>query len=118
VGTHSASLHAEGRAVDWHLDVAVPADRREAARLIALFIAPDRLGQPQALARRMGIEEIIRDCGYRGAGAGQFRPYQPCLSKRGKLRRTVDKTIAHRDHLHIGLTKAGAAKKTSFWTRR
>ena len=23
--------------------------------------------------------------------------------------------IAHRDHLHIGLTKAGAAKRTSFW---
>jgi hypothetical protein len=117
-GPHSASLHAEGRAVDWHLDVAVPADRREAARLIALFLAPDRLGQPQALARRMGIEEIIWDCGYWGAGAAQFRPYQACLSKRGKLRRTVDKTIAHRDHLHIGLTKAGAAKKTSFWTRR
>ena len=117
-GPHFASLHAEGRAVDWHLDVAVPADRREAARLIALFLAPDRLGQPQALARRMGIEEIIWDCGYWGAGADQFRPYRPCLSKRGKLRRTVDKTIAHRDHLHIGLTKAGVAKKTSFWTRR
>jgi len=29
----------------------------------------------------------------------------------------VSDTIAHRDHLHIGLTKAGAAKKTSFWTR-
>ena len=52
------------------------------------------------------------------AGMSQFRPYSPCLSKRGKLRRKVDKTIAHRNHLHIGMTKAGAAKKTSFWTRR
>jgi hypothetical protein len=117
-GPKSASLHAENRAVDWHLDVDVPADRREAARLISLFLAPDRLGQPQALARRMGIEEIIWDCGYWGAGMSQFRPYSVCLSRRGKLKKHVDKTLAHRDHLHIGLTKAGAAKKTSFWTAR
>jgi len=116
-GPKSASLHAEGRAVDWHLDVDVPADRREAKRLIALLLAPDKLGQPQALARRMGVEEIIWDCGYWAAGMDTFRNYSPCLSKRGKVRKHVNKTIAHRDHLHIGLTKAGAAKKTSFWTR-
>ena len=116
-GKGSASLHAEGRAVDWALDVDVPAQRREAERLIALLLAPDRLDAPQALARRMGVEEIIWDCGYWGAGMDQARPYGPCLSKRGKLRRKVDKTVAHRNHLHIGLTKAGAAKRTSFWTR-
>jgi hypothetical protein len=116
-GPHSASLHAENRAVDWHLDVDVPADRKEAERLIALFLAPDRLGQPQALARRMGLEEIIWDCGYWGAGMDQFRPYSVCLNKHGKLMRHVDKTLAHRDHLHLGLSKAGAAKKTSFWKR-
>ena len=116
-GPRSASLHAEGRAVDWALDVDVPAQRREAGRLIRLLLAPDRLGAPQALARRMGVEEIIWDCGYWSAGMGQARPYSPCLSKRGKLRRKVDKTVAHRNHLHIGLTKAGAAKRTSFWTR-
>jgi hypothetical protein len=116
-GKKSASLHAEGRAVDWHLDVDVPADRREATRLIALFLAPDKLGQPQALARRMGVEEIIWDCGYWSAGMDQFRDYSPCLSKRGKVRKHVNKTVAHRDHLHIGLTKAGAAKQTSFWAR-
>jgi hypothetical protein len=117
LGPGSASLHAEGRAVDWALDVAVPAQRRAAEKLIALLLAPDRLGRTQALARRMGVEELIWDCGYWGAGMPQFRPYGPCLSKRGKVRRSVNKTIAHRDHLHIGMTKAGAAKKTSFWTR-
>ncbi|MBE2316539.1 hypothetical protein DVA67_011170 [Solirubrobacter sp. CPCC 204708] len=117
-GKRSASLHAEGRAVDWALDVDVPLQRRAAEKLIALFLAPDRLGQPQALARRMGVEEIIWDCSYWGAGMASFRPYSPCLSKRGKLRTHVNKTVAHRDHLHLGLTKAGAAKKTSFWTQR
>jgi hypothetical protein len=117
-GKGSASLHAEGRAVDWALDVDVRVQRRAAEKLIALLLAPDRLGQPQALARRMGVEEIIWDCGYWGAGMAQFRGYSPCLSKRGKVRKHVNKTVAHRDHLHIGMTKAGAAKKTSFWTRR
>jgi hypothetical protein len=27
----------------------------------------------------------------------------------------VNRMIAHRDHLHLGLSKAGAAKRTSFW---
>src|SRR5215218_2956948 len=32
-GRHEASLHAENRAIDWHLDVAVAADRRAAQQL-------------------------------------------------------------------------------------
>jgi hypothetical protein len=117
-GRREASLHAEGRALDWHLDVGNPADRRQAARLIALMLAPDAAGNPQALARRMGVEEMIWDCGYWMAGMGEFTPYRPCYSKRGKLRRHVDATVAHRDHLHFGLTRAGAAGRTSFWAAR
>lgn len=58
-GKHEASLHSEGRAIDWHLDVTNAADRREAERLVRLLLAPDSLGNPQALARRMGVEELI-----------------------------------------------------------
>ena len=115
-GPHEASLHAENRAVDWHLDVTVPADRAAARKLIDLLLAPDRTGLPHALARRMGVEEIIWDCGYWGAGMDRFRPYSACRSKRGKLRKHVDPTIGHLNHLHIGMSKAGAAKRTSFWT--
>ena len=117
-GKGSASLHAENRAVDWHLDASVAADKREARRIILLLLAPDRAGNPQALARRMGVEEIIWDCGYWSAGMSAFKPYSPCYSKSGRLRKKVNKTVAHRDHLHIGMTKAGAAAKTSFWTRK
>jgi hypothetical protein len=28
----------------------------------------------------------------------------------------VNKTIAHRDHIHIGMSKPGAKAQTSFWT--
>jgi len=115
-GKNSASLHAENRAIDWHLDVAVKADRKAADKLFRLLLAPDKAGNPQALARRMGVEELIWDCGYWGAGMSNFKPYSYCYTKRGKLRRKLDKTAAHRDHIHIGMTKAGAKGRTSFWT--
>ena len=93
-GKESASLHAENRAIDWHLDVRVPADRRAAERLIRLLLAPDAAGNPQALARRMGVEELIWDCGYWGAGMTEFTPYSPCYSQAGKLRKHVNPTVA------------------------
>jgi hypothetical protein len=116
-GKRSASLHAENRAIDWHLDAAERGDREEAERLIRLLLAPDAVGNPQALARRMGVEEIIWDCGYWGAGMSEFSKSRVCYSKRGKLRRRFDKTAAHRDHLHIGMTRDGAMGRTSFWRR-
>jgi hypothetical protein len=114
-GPDQASLHAEGRALDWHLDVGDPADRREARRLIELFLAPDRVGTPHALARRMGVEEIIWDCSYWGAGMEDFIAYKPCLNRHGQLRKHVDPTIGHRNHIHFGLSKAGAMRRTSYW---
>jgi hypothetical protein len=115
-GKKQASLHAEGRAIDWHLDARRPADRREAERLVRLLLAPDSLGSQHALARRMGVEEIIWDCGYWGAGMTEFGEYDPCFNKHGRMRKRVNATVAHRDHVHIGLTKAGAATRTSFWS--
>jgi hypothetical protein len=114
---HEASLHAENRAIDWHLDAGSPADRRVADELIDLFLAPDSGGNAQALARRMGVEELIWDCGYWAAGMAELQPYRPCFGKRGKPRRHVNVTVAHRDHVHIGVTRAGAAGRTSFWRR-
>jgi hypothetical protein len=114
-GKGSASLHAENRAVDWHLRASDPRDRREARALIRLLLAPDRAGTPRALARRMGVEEIIWDCSYWGAGMDQFKAYAPCVNKHGDLRRRVNVTVAHRDHIHFGLSKDGARARTTFW---
>jgi hypothetical protein len=117
-GKRSASLHAENRAIDWHLDALQRADRRAADKLFRLLLAPDRLGNPQALARRMGVEELIWDCGYWGIGMTQFRPYSVCYKRNGKRRKRFDRTAAHQDHIHIGMTKRGAKGLTSFWTAR
>jgi hypothetical protein len=117
-GEREASLHAENRAVDWHLNVYAPDDRKAARTLIELLLAPDGAGLPNALARRMGVQEIIWDCSYWGAGMEVFKAYAPCLNKDGELRKRVDRTIAHRDHVHLGLSKAGAMMRTSFWQHR
>ena len=114
-GKRSASLHAENRAIDWHLDAGVAADRDAARRLIHTLLAPDRAGTPRALARRMGVEEIIWDCSYWGAGMEDFTKYSPCFTRRGKPNKKVDRTTAHRDHIHFGMSKAGAMGRTSFW---
>ena len=116
-GKHEASLHAENRAIDWHLDATRSADRKEAQRLIDLLLAADSAGNQQALARRMGVEELIWDCGYWAAGMTGFQPYRPCFGKRGRPKRHMNVTVAHRDHVHIGMTRAGAKAKTSFWRR-
>jgi hypothetical protein len=115
-GKHQASLHAENRAIDWHLDAFNKADSRAADKLIRLLLAPDSAGNPQALARRMGVEELIWDCGYWGIGMPEFKPYSVCYKPNGKKRKHFDRTSAHQDHIHIGMTKAGAKARTSFWT--
>jgi hypothetical protein len=69
-----------------------------------------------ATHRRMGVEEMIWDCGYSGAGMTEFEPYPACFNKHGTRRKHVDPSVAHRNHIHIGLTKAGAARRTSFWS--
>jgi hypothetical protein len=116
-GENSASLHSEGRAVDWHLDASRPADRREARRLIDLWLATDSAGNEHALARRMGIQEIIWNCRSWWSGADGMGNYSVCFTERGKPRRRVNYTAAHRDHIHIGLSRAGARMRTSFWAR-
>jgi hypothetical protein len=114
-GTHSASLHAEDRAIDWHLDVTNSADKAGARKLIDLLLAPDQAGNQHALARRMGVEELIWDCSYWSAGMDDFQRYGVCYGRSGKPRKHVDPTAGHRDHVHIGMTKRGAAGRTSYW---
>jgi hypothetical protein len=117
LGEDNYSLHAEGRALDWHLNVHDAGDRREAKRLINLLLAPDKLGNPHALARRMGIQEIIWDCQSWWSGSTGMGEYSVCYrGKNGRYKNPGD-TLAHRDHIHFGLNWRGARKRTTFWSR-
>src|SRR3954469_6344916 len=59
LGKHTYSLHADGRAIDGHLDAHKAADRGAARKLILTLLATDKAGNAHALARRMGVQEII-----------------------------------------------------------
>lgn len=117
IGEDNYSLHAEGRALDWRLDAANRRERREAERIIKLLLAPDRAGNERALARRMGIQEIIYNCRSWFAGMDRFKKYSACYDSRGRRKRRVNRTIAHRDHIHFGLSRRGGMGRTSFWER-
>ena len=104
------SLHSEGRALDWRLDARNKRERRAANFMIERFLAADENGNENALARRMGIQELIFNCRSWFSGSEGLGTYSACEGG-GK----VDRTTAHRDHVHIGLNVAGARARTSFW---
>jgi hypothetical protein len=63
----------------------------------------------------MGVEELIWDCSYWGAGSPDFGKYSVCYDRKGKRLRHVDPTAGHLNHVHIGFSKAGARAQTSFY---
>jgi len=116
-GKNSASLHAEGRALDWHLDSRDRRQLRAANRLIELLLATDKRGNRHALARRMGIQEIIWNCRSWWSGSDGMGKYSQCFNDRGKRLKHVNFTAAHKDHIHFGLSRRGAKMRTTFWSR-
>lgn len=112
-GKKSASLHSEGRAIDWH-----PSSDAAGKALVKLLLAPDSAGNPAALARRMGVQGLIFECkSWFGNWDAQMGNYSYCYGKNGKRKKNLDPTQAHMNHVHIELNKLGAAKKTTFWNR-
>jgi hypothetical protein len=107
------SEHKDGRAVDWVLDASSPADRKLAKTFLEAAFATDAEGNPAALARRMGVMYIIWDDHFYPA-YHEFRR-ETYLSSSCRSRRTCSKTLRHRDHMHISLSKAGAKALTSFY---
>jgi hypothetical protein len=75
--------------------------------LPASLLASDSLGNPQ---------DLILDCGYWGAGMTRFEKYGPGFDERGTGRKHVEPTLGHINHIHIGPTQAGAARRTSVWS--
>lgn len=112
----SRSEHQEGRAFDWSVDVRRPADRARVARLMRDLFAADAAGEPDALARRMGIMYLIWDDQIWSAGDGfEPRPYRS--SSCPSLRR-CSRTLRHLDHVHISLTRGAAVGHTSWFSGR
>lgn len=129
-GTTSASMlracdgggtseHKDGRALDWAVDAADPAQHALADDLLQRLFATDRHGNENALARRMGIMYVIFDDTIYRAYDRQapFSP-QPYVNAGCTTARTCSKTLRHRDHVHFSLSWAGASAQTSFYRDR
>jgi hypothetical protein len=109
----STSEHTEGRAFDWTLDAARKADRRTATRFLNRIFATDGRGNAHALARRMGIMYVIwNDRIYASYREFRVRPY---LSSGCKTKKKCSKTLRHRDHVHISITRKAARARTSWY---
>lgn len=112
----SRSEHQEGRAFDWAADVRRPADRLRVARLLIALLATDGAGNPDALARRMGIMYLIwNDRIYSAWDGFQPRPY---LSSSCRTLARCSPTLRHRDHVHVSLTRGAAQGHTSWYAGR
>lgn len=109
----SRSEHTEGRAFDWTLNADRKADRKRAKRFLDRAFASDAHGNPDAKARRMGVMYVIWKDRMYSAWDG-YRP-EPYLSSSCPSKRKCSKTLRHRDHLHISLTRRAARAKTSWY---
>jgi len=99
------SEHYDGRAVDWGVAAAVPAQAAQAQAFLDWLLAPDAAGRPAANARRLGIMYVIWDARILGTWDLTWKPYT-CSGV----------TACHRDHVHVSLSWAGARGATSWWT--
>jgi peptidoglycan hydrolase-like protein with peptidoglycan-binding domain len=102
IGT--TSEHKEGRAFDWGLNAAVPAEKAIATQFLTWLLAPGPNGMVGLNARRLGVMYVI----WNGKIWGGYRAAEGW--------RTYTGGESHSDHIHISLSWNGAMKKTSWWT--
>lgn len=110
------SEHKEGRALDWTLDATRAKDRRAARAFLEFAFAADRRGNEDAKARRMGIMYIIWNDHMYSAWDGFAK--DDYLSSSCKSKKKCSKTLRHRDHLHLSLSRRGGRGETSWYDGR
>ena len=114
-GSGGASEHKEGRAFDWTLDAAHKADRRRARTFLDRAFRTDPRGHDDARARRMGIMYVIwKDTMYPAWNEFEAEPY---LSSGCTSKKKCSKTLRHRDHVHLSLSKPGGRAETTWYNR-
>ena len=104
------SYHKMGLAFDWKVNVYDAANRNAGNEVIDWLLATDEHGNKDALARRLGIVQIIWNDEIWNASKREWRHYD---AKRN-CGSTSD-TCRHRDHMHFTLSADGAYQRTSWW---
>ena len=114
--TAADSGHEEGRALDWMTNVRVPEQKAMADAFVGWLQAPDGFGNPEAMARRLGISYLIwNNQTWRAYDPGRgWTEYNGCLAPK-KQKKKFD-NFCHRTHVHLSFTWDGALKRTSFYS--
>ena len=102
-GIGGQSEHKEGRAWDWGVRINNPAEAAAAQSLLNWLLASDEYGNPNAMARRLGIMYVIWN-------RRIWKSYQP---ERGW--QSYGGASPHTDHVHFSFSWAGAFQTTSWW---
>lgn len=111
------SEHKDGRAFDWTLDATDVDDAAVAEAFLVEAFADDAVtGETDVLARRLGIMYVIWDDKIYAAWES-FEP-RTYLNSACRKRSTCSPTLRHRDHVHISLSKSGAAARTSWYVNQ
>lgn len=108
-GSSSLSLHAEGRALDYHVNKNVAAEKAIGDAIFNFFRKTDSGGVALAPMRRFGIQEVIWNCRTYSASNTTIRTYFQCANG------STSATLRHEDHIHIGLNRAGAERQRTAW---
>lgn len=106
VGSPVNSEHMDGRALDWMLDAADPADAATAQEFLTWLVGAEASGASAVNARRLGVQYVIWD----GMVWKSYRAeegWQPYVGAN-----------PHTDHIHLSLSHRGGAGETSWWTGR
>ncbi len=98
------SEHKDGRALDFMLNVNVPAERAKANAFLSWLIGPDEQGVTAGNARRLGVMYLIWNK-YSWDAYDSTPKWEPYTGPN-----------PHTDHIHISLSWDGALGRTSFWT--
>lgn len=111
----SNSGHEEGRSIDWMTNGRDAQQRATADSFIIWLLQPDQYGNKHAMARRLGVSYVIWNSqiiSLTGSNAN-WKEYSDC--QRLRTGPEFDNTC-HRNHVHVSLSWAGAARTTSWYT--
>ncbi len=104
------SEHKEGRALDYGLGISNATERAQAQELLDWLLAPDRYGNPHAMARRLGIWYVIFNK-QEWSAASSNKTWVPYSCNPG-----AETDECHVEHIHFSFGWAGAKRQTSWWT--
>lgn len=113
----SASLHSEGRAIDYHVNKNIAGEKAVGDSLFGFWRKQDTAttgNQGYMPMRRFGIQEIIWNCRIYSATNMAVRTYYRCDP--GHPDYSTSPTLRHEDHVHIGQNWNGAQRKTTAWS--